>query len=244
MQIYYIPHKLKVGDITHLSDSDSELVISNKTLHEQDLVQIETYNKIYTAQITYIDTSSVEIEILEEIGERQTSKQPSVTIIQSLSNDSKFNYFLEKSVEIGIGRIIPIESQYSLKSKKKAFKDIGLWRKIVIDATKQSRNTQPTIVESPIRISELNNNLLGDSIKICLATENIDPIYLNEYLSKIDISRDIVIAIGPEKGWSSRDIEVFKNLNFNFVKLKGNILRTETAGLVIGSIIKYLKGEI
>ncbi len=242
MQTYYIPHKLTIGDITHLSDSDSELIISQNKLHEQDLVQIETYNKIYIAQITYIDTSSVEIEIMEDKGERENKTNPTVTIIQSLCNDSKFNYFLEKSVEIGIGRIIPVESNYSLKTKNKALKHTGLWRKIVKDATSQSRNIQPTIIESPIKLSELKN--LEDCTKICLATENVEPVYLDEYIKDIDINKDIVIAIGPEKGWSSSDIEVFKNLDFDFVKLKGNILRTETAGLVIGSIIKYLKGEI
>lgn len=244
MQSYYIPHKLKVGDITHLSDSDSELIISENKLQEQDLVGIETYDRIYTAQITYIDTSSVEIQIVEDIGERENKIEPTLTIIQSLSNESKFNYFLEKSVEIGIGRIIPVESQYSLRSKKKAVKDIGLWRKIVKDATEQSRNITPTIVDNPIKLPELPQSNISNTIRICLATENVSPVLLNEYLKGVDISKDIVVAIGPEKGWSSKDIDVFRSLNFDFVKLKGNILRTETTGLVIGSIIKYLKGEI
>jgi len=58
------------------------------------------------------------------------------------------------------------------------------------------------------------------------------------------MSKNFTVAIGPEKGWSSSDIEVLKNLGFDFIKLRGNILRTETAGLVIVSIIKYLKKEI
>ncbi|MCD4811131.1 RNA methyltransferase [bacterium] len=242
MQTYYIPHKLKIGDITHLSDSDSEMLISQQKLKEQDLVEIETYDKIFIAQITYIEKGSVEIEMVEERGDRTVKKLPSITIIQALSNDSKFNYFLEKCVEIGIGRIIPVESQYSLKKKRKALKTLGLWKKIVEDATEQSRNTTPTILENPIMISELED--IKNSIKICLATENVEPIYLSEYLQGVDVKKDIVIAVGPEKGWSSTDIEVFKRLDFDFIKLKGNILRTETVGLVIGSIIKYLKGEI
>lgn len=244
MQKYYIPHKLKIGDISHLSDNDSEMIISQGNLKEQDLIEIETYDKIYLAQITFIDKGSVEIEIVEDKGERLIKENPTVTLIQSLSNDSKFNYVLEKSVEIGIGKIIPIESSYSLKNVKKANKDKGLWSKIVIDATEQSRNPNPTIIENSIKISQLNKNQFQKSIKICLATENVNNVFLNEYVKDIDIKKDIVIAVGPEKGWSSSDIEIFKSLDFDFVKLKGNILRTETAGLVIGSIIKYLKGEI
>jgi 16S rRNA (uracil1498-N3)-methyltransferase len=244
MQKFFIPHKLKLRDITHLSDSDSELIISQKILNIEDLVEIETYEKIFIGQITDITKGSVEIEIVEEKGERTNKIKPSVTIVQSISNDSKFNYFLEKSVEIGIGKILPIESKYSLKNKNKALKDFGLWNKIIKDATDQSRNPYPPILEKPIKIKDLNANDFKDSIKICLATENVNPILLDEYLKTINIDKDFVIAIGPEKGWSSSDIKIFKELDFKFVKLKGNILRTETAGLVIGSIIKYLKGEI
>jgi 16S rRNA (uracil1498-N3)-methyltransferase len=244
MQKYFIPHKLKVGDITHLSDSDSEMIIAQDELHIEDLVKIETYEKIFLAQITDITKKSVEVEIVEDKGERINKKQPSVTIIQSISHNSKFNYFLEKSVEIGVEKIIPIESRYSLKKKNKAVKSFGLWKKIIKDATEQSRSQYPPVLEKPKRIKNLSKDELGKGIRICLATENVEGQYLNRYLESKDISENFVVAIGPEKGWSSSDIKVFKDLGFDFVKLRGNILRTETAGLVIASILKYLKGEI
>jgi 16S rRNA (uracil1498-N3)-methyltransferase len=183
--------------------------------------------------------------MVEDLGERKSEYTPSITIIQSLSNDTKFNYFIEKSVEIGVERIIPIQSKYSLKTKAKAIKDTGYWNKLVKDAVEQSRNIFPTIIERPIRINELDKyNLEG--IKICLSTEStgVKPKELKDVLEKEDLSKPVHIAIGPEKGWSSSDIKIFKELEFDFVKLKGNILRTETTGLVIGSVIKYLKDEL
>lgn len=242
MQKYFVRHKLSVGDITHLSDSDSELVISQRKLNIEDVLEIETYENTYLAQITNISGSSVEIEILEDRGARENVYIPSVSIIQSLSNDTKFNYFVEKSVEIGIEKIIPTETSYSLRTKNKAIKDYGMWNKIIRDATDQSRNIFPTRIEKPIKINELlNYKFENDAIKICLATENVDTKYLND----IDVrDKPVYIAIGPEKGWSSSDIDILKSLNFTFIKLRGNILRTETTGLVIGSIVKYIKGEI
>ena len=245
MQKFFVRHKLKVDDITYLSDSDSELVIKEGILDIEDVVEIETYEKIFYGQISDIAKGSVEIQIIEEKGERESEYVPSIAIIQALSNESKFNYFLEKSVEIGIEKIIPIQSKYSLKTKSKAIKDTGHWNKLVRDAVEQSRNIFPTIIERPIKIDELGKYIFPDEcIKICLATESVESKYLNDILKNIDISKPIYIAIGPEKGWSSSDISVFKELGFQFVKLKGNILRTETTGLVIGSIVKYLKGEI
>ena len=245
MQKFFVRHKLSLEDITNLSDSDSEHIIKEGKYDIEDIVEIETYEKHFLAQITDLTKSTVEVQIVEDLGERETEYTPSITIIQSLSNDTKFNYFIEKSVEIGIEKIIPIQSKYSLKTKAKAIKDTGYWNKLVKDAVEQSRNIFPTIIERPIRINELKKyNLKG--IKICLTTESteIAPRNIKEVIENNEISEPIYIAIGPEKGWSFSDIEIFKQLDFQFVKLKGNILRTETTGLVIGSIIKYLRNEI
>ena len=242
MNRFFIKHKLSIDDVTHLSDSDSELVINNLKLNIEDFVEIETYEYIYLAVITDISKSSVEIQIVEEIGKKDSKESIGLTIVQSLIGSNKFNYFLEKAIEIGVDKVIPIESKYSTVNRNKAIKEIGLWRKIVKDATEQSRNISPTIIEKPIKLKDLI--LVDTPNRICLSTENTDSIFLEKYLEEIDIDKPTVVAIGPEKGWSSSDIKIFKDLNFTFVKLKGNILRTESTGLVIGSIIKYLKGEI
>lgn len=242
MNRFFIKHKLSIDDVTHLSDSDSELVINNLKLNIEDFVEIETYEYIYLAVITDISKSSVEIQIVEEIRKKDSKDSIWLTIVQSLIGSNKFNYFLEKAIEIGVNKVIPIESKYSTVNRNKAMKELGLWRKIVKDATEQSRNISPTFVEKPIKLKNLI--LVDTPNRICLSTENTDSISLEKYLEKIDITKPIVVAIGPEKGWSSSDIKIFRDLNFTFVKLKGNILRTESTGLVIGSIIKYLKGEI
>lgn len=242
MNRFFIKHKLSIDDVTHLSDSDSELVINNLKLNIEDFVEIETYEYIYLAVITDISKSSVEIQIVEEIRKKDSKDSIWLTIVQSLIGSNKFNYFLEKAIEIGVNKVIPIESKYSTVNRNKAMKELGLWRKIVKDATEQSRNISPTFVEKPIKLKNLI--LVDTPNRICLSTENTDSISLEKYLEKIDINKPIVVAIGPEKGWSSSDIKIFRDLNFTFVKLKGNILRTESTGLVIGSIIKYLKGEI
>lgn len=243
MNRFFIKHKLTPQDITHLSDSDSEFVINKLHLKEENFIEVETYEAIFLAVISDISNNSVEIEVLEKISEKEIKDCVDLTIIQSLAGKDKFRFLIEKSVEIGIDMIIPVESQYSLVNRNKAIKEYGLWKKIVSDAVEQSRNIKPTIIEKPIKLQDLtvdkNQNLL------CLTTENVgDILSLKQYLSNSDIKKPFVIAIGPEKGWSSKDIGIFKEKGFKFAKLSGNILRTETSGLVVGSIVKYLKGDL
>lgn len=242
MYKFFVNHKLTEGDITHLSDKDSTFAINSLKIQIEDILEIENYESVFHAIVTDIQTNSVEIEIKEKVRDKNRIEDIGITIVQSLSNESKFNYFVEKSVEIGIDRIIPVESKYSLRTKNKALKDYGLWRKIVKDAREQSRTQRETIIEKPIRLSALK--LEKNTNKICLATENVSTINLKKYLSDVDIKKPFVIAIGPEKGWGEKDIQIFKNIGFRFIKLEGNILRTETSGLVIGAILKYLRGEL
>ena len=238
MQSYFVPHKLKVGNITHLSDKDSEFVILNELLKIEDPVQIETLDGIFLARITHIEKASVEIEVVEKISSKKTkSKGLDITIIQSISGEPKFNFFLEKAVELGVNRIIPIESRYSLMPKKKALKKLGLYEKILQEAKEQSRNPYDIEIEKPISIKNLKD--INTKNKICLATEVKNPLSLKKFLSKKEPNSTYTIAIGPERGWSVSDIKVFEKLGFEFVKLKGNILRTETAGLVIVSILNF-----
>jgi 16S rRNA (uracil1498-N3)-methyltransferase len=242
MNRFFIKHKLSEYDITHLSDTDSEYAIHTLDIKVEEIIEIETYEAIYFAIVTNIESNSVEVEIREEIMKKNRINSMDITIVQSLIGRNKFNFFLEKATELGVDRVIPIESQYSTIKKNKSIKSYGLWRKIISDSIKQSRNIKPLIIEKPIKIKDLQAQNVKN--KICLATENVHTISLSKYLNNVNIKEPFVIAIGPEKGWSSKDIEILKNLDFKFIKLQGNILRTESVGLIISSIIKYLKGDI
>ncbi len=242
MSNYFIPHKLKVGDITHLSDKDSEFVISKKLFKIEELIQVSNLNGIFWARVTNIGKTSVEIEIVEKISDVKLKKDNfSITVIQSISNDVKFNFFLEKAVEVGVNKIVPIESRYSLLPKKKAIKKFATWKKIIQDAKEQSRNPYDIEIEKPIHIKNLER--IGSKYKLCFATETKKPLSLKNALSKKEPNSNFTIAIGPERGWSVCDLEIFEKLNFEFVKLNGNILRTETTGLVIASILNFRAGN-
>lgn len=264
MKRYYIRHKISVSDTVHLSDSDSALIIDRKLHKEEEFIELASSNGVFLGQITFISPASVEVEVVDKISNitdiyEETGIQ--VTVAQALSNDAKFHYFLEKAVEIGVNEIIPIETEYSLVDKKQAIKKLNTWNKIVNEATEQSRNPSPPVILKPILIDEITNKADSSEIRIALATEAIDKHSIKDVIatdksgnsrdtgisgskSAEKSSRKYLVAIGPERGWSSSDLETLKNKGFVFVFLKGNILRTETASIVITTILKYVNGEL
>lgn len=253
MQRFFIRHKVSPEDITHLSDTDSKFIIEQNLLEPESFIEVATVDELFLAQITYIDKNSVEIEIQKKLSNLEPEIKDvngTITILQAISNDSKFNFFLEKSVELGVEKIIPIHSEYCLIDIKDAEKKEGLWRKVIADATEQSRNPNPPIL---FKTSELSNlpdfirlNTGARTLKICLATEQVVVKTLCETIkiSPENANTNFIVAIGPEKGWSLKDIEILKSNGFKFVSLGKNILRTETPGLVITSILKFLQQKL
>jgi len=241
MNTYYIPHKLKIGDITHLADNDSAFAIS-QNLKVNDLIKIESPDRVFSAIVTEIYKKTIEVEIISELDQEKRIKNNSITIIQSVSGDKKYNFFLEKTTEIGVDRIIPLISSLSLKDKKQANKSLGLWEKIVADAKDQSRRAFPPTIDIPVSINKLKDLNLDEDIKICLTTENVECKKLRDF--SFLKNKSVAVVVGPESGWTFKDLISLKDLGFEFVKMEGNILRTETSGIVILSIIKFLRNEI
>jgi 16S rRNA (uracil1498-N3)-methyltransferase len=243
MRSYFVPHKLKVGDITHLSDKDSEYIITQKLFAEEDPIEVFTLDAVFLGIVSEIGKSSVEVEIVKKVSDTKNSEEGfSITIIQSISNDIRFNYFLEKAVEIGVNHIIPIESEYSQVSKEKALKKYNLWEKVIREAKEQSRNSTNITIAKPIKVSEISK--IDSKYKICLATESNKALKLKDSLASKKDNSSYTIAIGAERGWSISDIKTFEKLGFEFIKLNGNILRTETAGLVISAILNFKEGKL
>lgn len=244
MESIFLAEKLNIGDIVNLSDRDSSLIINQDKLHEEDLLNISTPFGDFLTRIVFIDTASVEIELIKATPKHEVDlNKPKLTIVQSVPSERKSNYFIEKSVEIGVDQVIPVISHFSKQDLKRSRKNMTKWQSIIDDAVKQSRARHVMKLEQPIPLSELA--LPKKAIRLCLATEAIDTKSINEALFNTNTPRalnsDVILAIGPETGWHADDIDIFKTLDFQFVRMEGNILRTETAGIAVGSIIKYIQ---
>ena len=203
--------------------------------------------EIFLGQITFINNNSVEVEVIRKLGEienktKKNGKQ--IILIQSIGNQKQMNMIMEKVTEIGIDQIIPIVSEFSGSSLIKARKNFTHWNQIIDSARLQSRNPSPPILTKPMHIDDLPSLLkkykyLQSSFrKLCLSSEVIERKVFSK--SIIDKPENYIIAIGPEKGWSHKDLEIMKNLNFEFVTLGQNILRIETAAIAIASILRFL----
>lgn len=146
-----------------------------------------------------------------------------IAIAPTKMND-RYEWFLEKSTEIGIDEITPIICEHS----ERKFYKIDRAEKIIQAAMKQSNQYYLPQINEPIAYAEfLKKEIIADKF-IAHCEENEKNVFKNS----LQPSQNILILIGPEGDFSTKEIHAALNNNFIPVSLGNTRLRTETAGVV------------
>jgi 16S rRNA (uracil1498-N3)-methyltransferase len=144
--------------------------------------------------------------------------------ISPLKNPERFEWFVEKSVEIGIDEITPV---ICTNTEKPGIRTERI-RNLIISAMKQSLKAQETKLNETISFNEFINHNYKGKLMIAHCRNNQDRIGIAEVCSKGD---NAVILIGPEGDFSPEEILKALSKNFTQIHLGSSRLRTETAGV-------------
>lgn len=193
----------------------------------------------YEAQIATIDRNVVELEVLNfKEGNRESPLQTDMGLV--ISKGDRMVLAIQKATELGLSRLTPLFSDYcDIKlPPDRIEKKLQHWRQIAISASEQcGRNCPPEICQ-PQQLAEW---ITQDSADLSLVFSPGGQA-LNTWS---DIRpRSVRFLIGPEGGLSVEELEQLRRTKFNRVELGPRILRTETAPIVVLSLIQYLWGDI
>lgn len=203
---------------------DDELIVSCK----------ETGNS-FLCRISEIGDNKIVCKIIEE--RESTEPKVEVTLFQGIPKSDKMELIIQKTVEVGINKIYPVEMKFCI-GKIKDNKKITRWQTISEAAAKQSkRNIIPTI-ENPISFKEMAEVLKEYDLAL-VAYENEEKTNIKEVLQQNPDAKKIAIIIGPEGGISKEEVESLVSNGTKEVSLGKRILRTETASISMLSMIMY-----
>ncbi|MCX7714984.1 MAG: 16S rRNA (uracil(1498)-N(3))-methyltransferase [Clostridia bacterium] len=197
----------------------------------------------YDAKISEMSGKKITCDILKKY-ESDTEPNIEVTLFQGIPKGSKMEYIIQKTTELGIRRIVPCVMQRCVaKLDDTSQKKIERWRKIAQEAAKQSgRGSVPEILE-PVDFLEALVMLKRNDIFFvpyeCEENTTLKPVLQ----SKCNL-KTAAFMIGPEGGFDPVEIEKIKSENIATVTLGKRILRTETAGEAVLSMIMYEIGDI
>ena len=196
----------------------------------------------YLCEILKFDKEKVTTKIIEKLKEQKEIKLE-IHILQGIPKSDKMELIIQKSVELGVSKIIPIQMDRSIVklNEKDEKKKNERWNKIAESAAKQCERDIIPEVSMSIKtdnIETIKNNY--DIIIVAYEKEENNTIkdVLKE-IKKKNKPAKIAIIIGPEGGISDREIQLFKNMDAKIVTIGKRILRTETVALAISSMIVY-----
>lgn len=225
------------NDVNHIKN------VLRKRIDDEILICNKDDSCDYRCKIENISDDEIECKILEKL-DLDSEPITKVTIFQGLPKADKMELVIQKSVELGVFDITPIEMKrcvVKLNEKDKK-KKIERWQKISEVASKQSgRNIIPKINEV-IKLKEICN-LIEDYDLVLVAYEKEKENSLKNEL-KILKKQDkegykIGVIIGSEGGIDEEEINMLKEYNVKAITLGKRILRTETAPLNVLSNIMY-----
>lgn len=219
-----------------LSSDDSYHISKVMRMSIGDSIEIVDNDKCFLCKIIELNNNVV-AEVVKEINEdRKLSID--VTLVQSLVKEQKMDFILQKTTELGINRIIPLTVERSvIKINDKKDKKIDRWNKIVKEASEQSKRLDIPVVEDIISINELCKITGYDYKFLCTVRENTKNI--KNILSNVKSNDRILFVVGPEGGFTTQEEDKLIENGFITVSLGNTVLRTETAGLFIMSVINY-----
>lgn len=201
----------------------------------------------YLCEVANVDSENVILTIIEETDARELPV--TINLYQGISKSDKLEFIIEKAVELGVSTITPLSTEYCIAKidEKKSDKKIDRFNKIAKSAAEQSKRHIIPKVNEPMEFDDLVNAAgTNDLTYNILFYENASGILetkkvIQDIKQKIVGNKDIAInvIIGPEGGFSKKEIETARDKGFSILSLGDRILRTETAAVTALSILMY-----
>ena len=201
---------------------------------------ISTGKEVRRGRISSIRADRVEFDLGEVVG---TSLHSPITAAISIFKFDRMEWAIEKCVELGVERIIPViagrtESHLAAAAGKR----VDRWRRIAHQAAEQSRRVSPPEISEPVKFDELA--AMAADARIVLSEEE-DELLLKDAVP--GESGSVLLAFGPEGGWKPQELVAFRHAGWTAASLGNTILRTETAVIaavaITTSILQWPKAS-
>lgn len=232
----------QIGEsVIHITGSDVNHIRNVLRMNPGDqLVAGSQDGREYTCYIEEITEQQVAAHIMY-VQDTQAELPSKIYLFQGLPKGDKMEWIIQKAVELGVYEIIPVETMRTVVKwdEKKAAKKTVRWQQIAEGAAKQSgRGFVPRIHELCRFRQALEYGQMCPVRWIPYErAEGMDDV--RERIHSLQPGQGVAVFIGPEGGFDEREVEDARNLGYAPITLGRRILRTETAGLALLSVLMF-----
>ena len=206
-------------------------------LKEDDSVRIfDGGGREFACEIERIEKKRTILKILEETAPTAPESALDLTLAVALLKGEKFDWVVQKTVELGVTKLVPLNTQRADARLKDAEKRLTRWRKIALEAAKQSGRARFMLIEPPV-----------DFEKFVRAEKDRGILFAErggDGFSAIEATGKITAIVGAEGGWEASEIETGRASGFQIITFGGRILRAETAAVAVAAVLQHRFGDL
>ena len=222
---------------------DKNHILNSIRMKIHENTEIVVNKKVFLCELYEINKNNVIFNILKEL-KSDTEPAMRIHLIQCVPKMDKFDFIIQKAVELGVYSIIPFISERTVVKIKQGKEEYKLkrWNKISKEAAMQSKRNIIPKIEKIIDFNTLLDFIKDkDNVIICYEEELYDKSYFDFINHDI---KDVYVIIGSEGGFSKTEVEKIKNCGGKSISLGKRILRVETASIVVLTLLQHEFGDI
>lgn len=225
--------------IARIEGSDFHHITKVRRIKENDSIELVLENDgVFSASVERISGEYLEAKIGARI--RSAGTLPAVDLFICIIKGKNFDLAIQKAVEVGINRIVPVRSSRTIPDVSGSEeKKLERWQKIASEAAKQSLRDHIPVVEHPIDFNKASVAELKGT-KIIAHPESV--VSFSEILLSSGLEEPVSVMIGPEGGFSPEEVSSAHAAGWISLSFGRTCLRAETAAAVIPAIIIHELG--
>ncbi len=236
MPQFFIKDADVAGEKAVIRGEDCHHLINVRRAKIGDLLRLRSENgKSYLARISSIEKKEINLILLEETiaGEEPVN----ISLYMALIKGGNFEFVLQKGVEVGVNRIIPVITSRTVPDPAKKLEEKHTrWSKIISGAAKQCFRSNIPVVEYPVSFSDA---VKKDNSAMKLLAHPGAVTELRDYLSSSVKPESVGMLVGPEGGFSDQEISSASENGWIPVNFGSTHLRAETAAVILPSLVIY-----
>lgn len=242
MSRFYVSPDFINGRDVLIDSKEAHHILNVLRLKVGDKVYIfDGTGKEYKGTIHLASRKGCKIIIDEIIRDKSNiNKIVQVTLAQAIPKRTRMDFIIEKSTELGVDEIIPMITDRSIvRTHNTTFKGkLQRWTNIAISASKQcGRLRFPRLLEiQEFRTLLKKTDFYNLRLMACLSRDTTE---LSSVIQGFRKGK-VLVMIGPEGDFTDEEIKIAKDYGAIPISLGDNILRSDTAGIYVLSVLKYL----
>ncbi len=221
--------------------------ISGKTFDVTDRDLVHQWKNVFRynvgSQVIVFDGSGIDyhciisslrglgatLTVIREVKKEDKEPRKNIWLLPALVKKDNLDLIVQKATEIGVNSLTPILCEHSEKKKI----NLERLRKIAIEASEQSGRGDIPSIHPVSKIEEIFLSGELPQEKIVLSPEGM---LFKQYRDSTNHA-SVAVFVGPEGGFSAKEMQLFKSYNIKQVSLGPQILRAETASISIASLL-------